>query len=386
MMKRNRVNQTICILLTLLVLFQFPSVASGTPIENIQALEQRISKVEQKLEVVENKLGIETQDQTSSLSPEEETKISEETVTKTNVLATWNINNLTKNNERNKDIAQLREYAARIEADVMALQEVETASLVEKVLGDKYNISLTNHGNYPQKVGFAVRKEIPVQENPDYTALDVGGLRYGKDITINPESQFPLRLLSLHLKSYCWDDPLSTNNRDCQKLSKQITLIEDWIEDREREGVAFAVLGDFNRRFNDANDDAWTNLDDRSPDLITATAGKTSQCFNQKYPSFIDHIIVEESSTHLTLIPETFTQYLYHAPESQIYNLSDHCAISVGIALTDQEETESDRATGETDQEGTNQQGTECEYESDFEEKKELLELFDRMKVLIESL
>ena len=62
----------------------------------------------------------------------------------------------------------------------------------------------------------------------------------------------PLRLLSVHLKSFCHQDDLdnvsASDNTDCGKLKRQIPILESWIEARAQEGVPLVVLGDFNRR------------------------------------------------------------------------------------------------------------------------------------------
>jgi hypothetical protein len=45
------------------------------------------------------------------------------------------------------------------------------------------------------------------------------------------------------------------------------------------------VLGDFNRRFNIAENDKWRELDDGDPDLAKHTDGLTSTCLNGQSPS-----------------------------------------------------------------------------------------------------
>ena len=98
----------------------------------------------------------------------------------------------------------------------------------------------------------------------------------------------PLRLLSVHLKSFCHQNDLDnvspTSNTDCGKLKQQIPILEGWIEERAQEGVALVVLGDFNRRFNIAGDDMWADLDDGGPDLTKHTEGLTSACIVRASP------------------------------------------------------------------------------------------------------
>lgn len=112
----------------------------------------------------------------------------------------------------------------------------------------------------------------------------------------------PVRLLSVHLKSFCHQDDLDnvlpTSNSDCGKLKRQIPILEGWIENRAAEGVPAIVLGDFNRRFNIAGDDMWSELDDGDPTVLVQ--------------------------------PGSFAQLLFMTvdPGGQAH-LSDHCPISV---------------------------------------------------------
>ena len=44
-------------------------------------------------------------------------------------------------------------------------------------------------------------------------------------------------------------------NEACPVLFQQVPVLERWIDSRAAEGVRFAVLGDFNRRFDRAGDE-----------------------------------------------------------------------------------------------------------------------------------
>jgi hypothetical protein len=103
--------------------------------------------------------------------------------------------------------------------------------------------------NDTQRTGFAVRTGLTAIDNGDFAALALdGSVRRGVDITVTVAGQ-PIRLLSVHLKSGCFDVPLSTPGNDCGKLLQQVPLLEGWIDQRTQEGMAFAILGDWNRRF-----------------------------------------------------------------------------------------------------------------------------------------
>ena len=118
-------------------------------------------------------------------------------------------------------------------------------------------------------------------------------LRNGVDIEIMVNGN-PIRLLSVHLKSGCFEDPLYSKKSSCRKLASQVPILEKWIDKRASNGTPFIVVGDFNRRFNIKNDDFWAEIDDGEPlglDLIRATGGFSSECWGGEYPDYIDHIV-----------------------------------------------------------------------------------------------
>lgn len=249
-------------------------------------------------------------------------------------IATWNIENLTVG--ANKDYVSLQDYAKDLEADVIALQEVDGKEAAEQIFNSGgYNFYFSSRNNR-MRTGFAVRQGINVIQNPDYEALNVsGGLRYGTDITISTDTD-QIRLLSIHLKSFCFSGSLTGSLRgNCDKLSRQLSILEDWIDTRASEGIPFAVMGDFNRRLNIRGDDFWEEIDDGVPanaDLTKVTEGKTSDCFNGQYPEYIDHIVLDKLATNW-LDGSSFQQELYGQPIANQDRLSDHCAIAVTLNI-----------------------------------------------------
>ncbi|MDJ0596237.1 MAG: hypothetical protein QNJ72_40705 [Pleurocapsa sp. MO_226.B13] len=145
-------------------------------------------------------------------------------------------------------------------------------------------------------------------------------------------------MLSVHLKSGCFTkalEGLGSGRGACDKLSLQVPILEDWIDDRARDGIPFAVMGDFNRRLNISGDDLWQEIDDAEPansDLTKVTEGRISDCFDGKFPQFIDHIVLDKQSTDW-LTPDSFEQKLYNQPLSREDFLSDHCAIAVTLDM-----------------------------------------------------
>ena len=257
-------------------------------------------------------------------------------------IATWNIEHLRAEENQGDvkrsqaDYERLAEYAQELDADIIALQEVDGEEAAQRVFSpDEYDFFFSSRQN-PQLTGFAVRNNINATQNPDFTELGLdGSLRYGTDISVSHNGQ-DLRLLSIHLKSFCFDDPLDTNNRDCRKLNEQVDVLESWIDARATEDIPFIVLGDFNRRFDAPRDDFWPEIDDSSPanaDLSRATEGHTSQCWNGRYPEYIDHIVLDKLAAEWQ-IEGSFAQLLFSAEDGRYEDkLSDHCPISIELDL-----------------------------------------------------
>ena len=145
-------------------------------------------------------------------------------------------------------------------------------------------------------------------------------------------SQPPLRVLAVHLKTGCFDERLSTSRRRaCAELREQMPPLLDWIGARRAEGVAFAILGDFNRHM-DGRDQFWSALRQAAP-LTRATEGRASPCWGGE--AFIDHIVLGNAARDW-LLPDTLRVLTYRETGAEWkQRLSDHCPVSVRLRLPD---------------------------------------------------
>jgi len=260
-------------------------------------------------------------------------------------VATWNLEWLTErpagdpglprdvSPKRADDVEALRRYAALLDADVIAFQEVDGPAVAARVFPpSRYSIHITGD-RVTQRVGFAVRRGLQVQQNSDLTALDVAEtgrsrLRSGADITLDwPGGR--LRLLTVHLKSGCNEARLNSPSRTCEALRQQVPALQGWIAQRREEGVPFVLLGDLNRRM-DKRDELLDALNATAP-LLRATEGHGSPCWGGG--AFIDHILAGGAARGW-MLPGTLRVLVYRETDAEAKaRLSDHCPVSVRFRL-----------------------------------------------------
>ncbi len=266
-------------------------------------------------------------------------------------LATWNIAWLTLKRadhpdlprgltaRRPEDFALLRGYAQRLDADIVALQEIDGEDAAARVFDPAaYAIHLTDERD-TQRPGFAVRRTLRMVRHPDLAELDIRAgarrsLRRGADISVETAGGARLRLLSIHLDAGCREDPLEREpSRDCDGLARQASILARWVEARRREGAAFVVLGDFNRRITD-RDDLLRIVEGGTP-LARPTAGLSSPCWADARGGrpFISHLLLGGAAQDW-LVPRSLAVMAYAERERSYRDrLSDHCPISVRLRL-----------------------------------------------------
>lgn len=264
-------------------------------------------------------------------------------------LATWNLEWLTlrpagdpalPGNVRPKGpdaLALLRRYAAALDADVVALQEVDGPEAAARVFPPERYTVVTTDDAVVQRVGFAIRRGIAFERNPDLAALDVNPpgaerrLRGGADVTLLlPGGR--LRLLAVHLKTGCQEEKLSrSSRRNCETLRLQLPALQGWIRLRREEGVPFVLVGDFNRSM-EGRDEVFAVLDAAAP-LLRATEGQSTPCWGGN--TFIDHILAGGAARGW-MVPDSLRVLVYRetGPSARAL-LPDHCPVSVRFRLPD---------------------------------------------------
>ncbi len=257
-------------------------------------------------------------------------------------IATWNLEHLAQDGAQGcrprseADYALLRSYADRLNADVVAFQEVESLSAAARVFdpakyqlviearpaGDRFPCrGLEGRSLTRQAVGFAIRKGIAFERAGDLTDLQLGdpNLRSGVDVTIRAPGRAPLRLLAVHLKSGCASGDRA---EACATLMRQVPILEAWIDARAKEATRFAVLGDFNRRLARSGDVIWAEIDDADPanaDLSLAEGGAGPKC-DPRFSEFIDHVVLDARASRDLA---GFEELTYASDERP----SDHCPV-----------------------------------------------------------
>lgn len=273
-------------------------------------------------------------------------------------VATWNVEHLAfppTNGCKPRTVAELaglKAYAENLDADIVALQEVASVAAVEQLFpssewqifmsdrpdSNPYECRESGFTSTQQKVGYAVRNGIPVvgAESLDEFGLEMPGLRYGMELTVT--SPFgDMTLLNLHMKSGCFVDNYSRADSDaCQVFSEQAPILDNWIEQREKAGQPYVMLGDLNHRlsapYNHLTRQLATNTDGSESTLINTTAPLIS-C-HPYYPAPIDHIFVGHLDPKAVDLTAATVEFEDMASADAM--LSDHCAMILTLTKTQQ--------------------------------------------------
>ncbi|WP_051867992.1 endonuclease/exonuclease/phosphatase family protein [Vibrio sp. ER1A] len=266
-------------------------------------------------------------------------------------LTTWNIEWLTLNpsskfeasqRDKNDFLALARQFEA-LSPSVLAFQEVDSQEAIRKIVGNDYDIYLSDRALPSNKqhqfsainqyTGFAVKKGLSIKDAADFPLSTGSKLRFASAIKLNVDNK-TINLLSVHLKAGC--SGKFVNQNSCHTLKKQGKVINSWLKHVEQQNELYIVLGDFNHNLAYNGDWLWkiiTNDLDTAPRLTsqqTKAACKVKSRKNNskthQFRSLIDHIIV---SPELRTTPAV--QSLMPIEDVLKYQMSDHCPLSIEL-------------------------------------------------------
>lgn len=272
-------------------------------------------------------------------------------------IAAWNLEHLNAENGAGCVTRDQGDYDAiagqieKIDPDVVAFQEVENKAAAHRVFPETdWWVEVSNRPEPAQEprecrdisgkylhhlaTGFAIRKRDGMVYERHADLKSLGGdpssfQRWGTDITVTRGGR-SLRLLSVHLKSGCWssredESESSWTIASCGTLRDQIPELRSWADLREQEGIAFAILGDFNRRLTVEGDSVWAELSPESSPLKLLTDNLEYDCA-PRYHHFIDHIVLDADAAEW-LVPNSPREWLRDTLHP------DHCAISADLTM-----------------------------------------------------
>ncbi|OAN13014.1 hypothetical protein A3K86_15210 [Photobacterium jeanii] len=311
---------------------------------------------------------------------------SQQTLDRPLTLMSWNMEWLTLNefkyapSRQEQDFAALRQIFESINPDILAFQEVDSITALEKVVsGDHYDFYFSERQQQSHEIfedvnqftGFAVRKGITVTDIEDLAGLNVsrysshkrGKLRYGSVIAIQANPDAPsVTLMSVHLKSGC-----HTPNKhhkasgSCQLLKQQLAELGDWLQNNKQQSHQqksqqqnWVIMGDFNHILTSQNDWLTQTLNQALSQTLNQTSNhpgtrlislwhhdenkhtkdtcvvKAHSKHGKRlrpYPDLIDHILVSQALLDQQPSPPTTYQYIYTQEQLDKYQLSDHCPL-----------------------------------------------------------
>lgn len=234
------------------------------------------------------------------------------------------------------DIGTMAAYARRLDADVVALQEVDGEPAARQLFGN-HNFCFTG-GREVQNTGFAIRRGLPYRCGADLVGLSLGDeLRRGATLILYPATRRELLLLAVHLKSGCARGRLNSHTTACERLARQAPQLQAWVREQSSAGRPFAVLGDFNRDLlAEHGDGLWSKLNGGRSDgaLVNTAAGEAFRnCFaGQTHTGYIDYILLGQALSR-NLVRGSFERLTWSGGDAWHNKLSDHCPVAIRLRL-----------------------------------------------------
>ena len=247
------------------------------------------------------------------------------------------------------DYASLRNYAAQLRGDIVALQEVDGPDAAEQVFpGYDFCFSTRAH---TQKNGFAIRRGLPHRCEPEYEPLSLNNaVRRGVVVTFFPGTDNEFRLMSVHLKSGCPAGPLTAPKAATAICCRsQVAPLEAWIEGEANAGRRFGLLGDFNRRFTHREGPgarrATAGSSTSMPKSTTAipAASKLTNITGARRSSRRAPRTANTASSSTTscwagisrkaCVKKSFVRVVFNDQDAKTHWLSDHCPVGIELRL-----------------------------------------------------
>lgn len=275
-------------------------------------------------------------------------------------IATWNVEWLTEQANTKKssikesyrtaqDIQALHIKFIQIAPDILAFQEVDSKQAIKQVIGNSYNIYLSDRAlntnkskqfdDVNQYTGFAVSNKWQVHDPQDIELSPNSKLRFASYIVLKQVSKPDIHLLSVHLKHGC--PTAKKRSRSCKELTLQAKVLNQWIKQRVDKKEEFIIMGDFNHDLSFKGDWLWLALTQGigiGSEAQLTTENTTAKCEVKsnrnpnrlyRYPQVIDHILVSENLAKAT---NQAHQVIYTRDEALNYHLSDHCPVVAEVS------------------------------------------------------
>ena len=235
------------------------------------------------------------------------------------------------------DLRMLARYARSLDADVIAVQEVDGVNAARQVFAD-HEFCFTRSPAL-QNAGFAIRHGIPFRCEEDLVALSQGdAVRRGAAVVLFPGTADELHLLGVHLKSGCSSQRLDSHSKACDRLARQGLVLENWVESQSRAGHRFALLGDFNRNLLGERGDGLLRQINRANapgERLISVASRTDfrNCATgQRHSGFIDYILLGAGLAP-RLVTDSVHRVTYSTADAAHFKLSDHCPLAARLML-----------------------------------------------------
>jgi endonuclease/exonuclease/phosphatase family metal-dependent hydrolase len=244
----------------------------------------------------------------------------------------------------NADFAALARYAKRLDADVVALEEIDGPIPAGRVFPN-YNFCFSGR-THVQNLGFAIRSGLAFRCDGDLLALSLGdSVRRGAQLTLWADRPNEIHFLAVHLKSGCGRNTLDSGKKECSTLAEQTPILKQWVSEQLARNHHFAILGDFNR------DLRWDvgparNADGRIASLwnelnagfspadrltLAADLGEFRNCsVTQNFPGFIDQIVLGPALGK-RVVAGSLRHVTYENADVAARRLSDHCPVAIRL-------------------------------------------------------